>query len=440
MQDFFHSLVDSIGALLRGGEVFTAAFAGEDSSFVRLNGARIRQAGEVRQRELRLDLIEGRRHAAATLTLGGVAAEDRQRLARLIEQLRAVRAHVPEDPFLSYNTACESSLQETASRLPEDGWVLEQVGRAARGRDLVGVYAAGAQYSGFANSLGQRNWHAAHSYNLDWSLFDRGDKAVKEAYAGFAWDEAEFAARVERAHEQLAVVGQSARTLDPGRYRAYLAPAAMYEIMGMLSWGGFSVRAHRTKTTPLIGMADGERRLSPQVTLVEATARGVAPDFEESGYRRPPSVALIERGAYRDCLVSPRSALEYDCAPNGAAAAEAPLSLEMAAGELAPERVLAELGEGIYVSNLWYLNFSDRYACRTTGMTRFATFWVEKGRIQAPLEVMRFDDTIYRMLGENLIALTRDRDRILDSGTYYRRSAQSALVPGALIDDFSLTL
>ena len=35
-------------------------------------------------------------------------------------------------------------------------------------------------------------------------------------------------------------------------------------------------------------------------------------------------------------------------------------------------------------------------------MTRFATFWVEDGVIQSPLEVMRFDETIYRMLGENL--------------------------------------
>ncbi len=39
-------------------------------------------------------------------------------------------------------------------------------------------------------------------------------------------------------------------------------------------------------------------------------------------------------------------------------------------------------------------------------MTRFATFWVEGGRIVAPVNVMRWDDTLYRMLGENLEALT----------------------------------
>jgi len=439
-QDYFFALAAALDELLRGDEIYTAYFDGEDSSFVRLNRAAIRQAGSVRQRELRLDLIEGRRHASASLSLCGTLADDRQRLTSLLERLREVRARTPEDPYLAFNRDGESSTRESAARLPEDGYVLDQVAAAARGRDLVGIYAAGAQYSGFANSLGQRNWHAAHSYNLDWSLFAHGDKAVKGGYAGFAWEADEFAARVERAHEQLAVMAQPARTLSPGHYRAYLAPAAMWEIMSMLGWGGFSLRAQRTKTTPLIGMIDSGRRLAPGVHLSEATARGVAPDFEEAGYRRPAEVSLIGDGEYRQSLVSPRSAVEYESECNGATAMESPLSLEMGAGELRRDTVLAELGSGIYVGNLWYLNFSDRNACRTTGMTRFATFWVEGGRIQAPLEVMRFDDTIYRMLGENLIGLTRERERILDPGTYYRRSAHSALLPGALVDDFALTL
>ena len=60
---------------------------------------------------------------------------------------------------------------------------------------------------------------------------------------------------------------------------------------------------------------------------------------------------------------------------------------------------LAALDTGLCVGNLWYLNYSDRPACRMTGMTRFATFWVEDGKIVAPVDVLRFDDTIYRMLG-----------------------------------------
>jgi predicted Zn-dependent protease len=125
---------------------------------------------------------------------------------------------------------------------------------------------------------------------------------------------------------------------------------------------------------------------------------------------------------------------------NAASAAEAPESVEMAAGDIARDDVLQRLGTGVYINNLWYLNYSDRVACRMTGMTRFATFWVEGGVIQAPLSVMRFDESIYRMLGDHLLGLTAERDFILDSSTYHERSTGSSRLPGALVEDFNFTL
>jgi hypothetical protein len=44
------------------------------------------------------------------------------------------------------------------------------------------------------------------------------------------------------------------------------------------------------------------------------------------------------------------------------------------------------------------------------------------------------------VLGENLIGLTQDRDLFLDTGTYQSRSTRSSRMPGALVEDFSLTL
>ena len=73
-------------------------------------------------------------------------------------------------------------------------------------------------------------------------------------------------------------------------------------------------------------------------------------------------------------------------------------------------------------------------------MTRFATFWVEDGEIVAPIEVMRFDDSVYRILGSNLEALTASRELRLSSDTYEQRSTASMHVPGAIVDDFRLTL
>jgi hypothetical protein len=53
---------------------------------------------------------------------------------------------------------------------------------------------------------------------------------------------------------------------------------------------------------------------------------------------------------------------------------------------------------------------------------------------------MRFDETFYRMFGENLVGLTKEREFIPDSSTYGGRQAGSARLPGALIKDFAFTL
>jgi predicted Zn-dependent protease len=440
MQDYFFSIADAIPSLLRGTEIFTCSFHGEASDFVRFNRAAVRQAGAVVQRSLSIDLIDGRRHAAGTLTLSGAGADDRARLAHVIGELREIRGHLAEDPYLLYATAVRSTERRRSAVLPDGAAVIEAVGAGAASRDLVGIYAGGATHAGFANSFGQRNWYTAPSFNLDWSFVHDADKAVKATYAGTAWDSADLERRMSAAAEQLAVLARPPRALSPGRYRVYLSPAALYEILGVVSWGGFGLRAHRTKTTPLLKMVEDGVRLHPSVRIAENTAEGIAPDFQDAGFIRPDRVTLVEGGAYRECLVSPRSAAEYDVATNGASASEMPTSIDVEAGSIAADRVLGTLHTGLYIGNLWYLNFSDRTACRTTGMTRFATFWVEGGVIQSPVEVMRFDETIYRLLGENLIGLTADRELILDPGSYFQRSTDSARLPGVLVDDFTLTL
>ncbi len=440
MQDYFNQIADYLRDQLHGSEIYTCAFSGEASDFVRFNKNQVRQAGNVVQRKITVDLIDGQRHAAGDLTLAGDLELDRPRIAALVKDLRDKRGQLADDPHLLYATEVQSTERIAENKLPPAEDAVNAIQQAGSGRDLVGIYAGGGIHSGFANSLGQRNWQTTHSFNFDWSFYKQADKAVKTAYAGFEWQPAEFDRKVNGAKQQLGVLDHAAETIKPGRYRVYLTPTALAELVSLLAWAGFGLKMHRTKQTTLIKMIEADARLHPSVTLAENTRGGVAPNFQDAGFLRPDQVTLIERGAYRDCLVSPRSAKEYGVQTNGASAWEMPESVDLAAGDLPVDDVLSKLGTGVYVSNLWYLNYSDRNACRTTGMTRFATFWVENGVIKGPLNVMRFDETIYRALGENLQALTAEREFLLDAETYFARSTASSRLPGALIEDFTFTL
>ena len=73
-------------------------------------------------------------------------------------------------------------------------------------------------------------------------------------------------------------------------------------------------------------------------------------------------------------------------------------------------------------------------------MTRFATFWVENGEIVAPLSVMRFDDSVFRVLGERLEGLSAERDFLPNALTFRERAVDSARLPAALVSELTLTL
>jgi predicted Zn-dependent protease len=440
MKEQFLALAEHAVAQLAGHEVLLANFAAEATDFVRFNHALVRQPLTVRQAQLTLSLIDGQRRDNLTLTLSGDPTADRVAVSQAIAALRADITSLPEDPYLLYATDAVRSDRETAGRLPSADEAIDAVTRAAAGTDCVGLLASGPIFRGFASSLGARHWHAVDAFLLDWSLYHATDKAVKSAWAGSTWDAAELQQRMEAARAQLAHLAKPPRTLDPGEVRAYLTPAAVDELTSMLSWGGVSDKAQRTKQSCLQRMVSGEAQLSPLVTVREDAAGGLAPSFDEAGFTRPHSVTLIDAGRHAGSMVSPRTAREYGIDANGADEAEGLQSLSMSAGTLPPVDVLAAIDTGLWIGNLHYLNFSDRAHGRITGLTRFATFWVDKGRIVAPVNVMRFDDTLYRVLGSQLEALTAEPEWMLNSGTYGQRSVQTSRVPGALLTGLALTL
>jgi predicted Zn-dependent protease len=440
MRELFFTLAERAFVALAEGEALLANFRGEVSDFVRFNRGRVRQPMTVRQAHLTLTLIHGRRRNEVTLALAGRAELDAPRVLAELARLRAELPMLPEDPHLLYCTEATRSERRDAAALPEPAAAIEDVIAAAGDADLVGILASGPVLRGFASSFGARHWHEVDAFLLDWSLVHSTDKAVKCAWAGDRWDRAELGRKMDEARTQLGHLALPARTLAPGEYRTYLAPAALDELVWMLNWGGVSEKAQRTKQSCIQRLADGQARLSPLVQLTENNAGGLAPAFDEMGFARPPQVPLVTDGLHAGSMVSPRTAAEYRIAANGADEDEGMSAASLAPGALPEADVLAALDTGIYVGNLHYLNFSDRAHGRVTGMTRFATFWVERGRIAGPLNVMRWDDTLYRMLGDRLEALTDTPHWILNSSSYGDRALQTSRVPGALLSGMQFTL
>ena len=439
MRDELFQVTETLNAATTGDEWWTIWYDAEQTDFARFTGGRVRQAGHVEQIEARLDYALDGRHGSASFTLGTTTNRSQQVLD-VLNTLRLSVRELPQDPHYQPCTVpWEVTLSDESA--PVDGQeVTQAVVDASEGLDLVGILANGPTIRAFASSAGHRLYTHRYSTHLDYSIVEQADRAAKGSYATKTYDRDQLVSNIQRTANQLDLLRRPQKRIEPGLYRVFFAPAALQTILELLSWGGFSARERSTKQSPLQRLHENSCSLSEAVSLTENTEAGLTPPFQEQGYRCPPSVPLVTDGRAHQALVSPRSARAFDLDSNGANDSEVPCALEMAAGTLASDNVLEALDTGLYVNNLWYLNYSDRNACRITGMTRFATFWVERGKVVAPVSVMRFDDTIYRILGSKLLALTQEREFRPSADTYFRRSTTSMTIPGALVDEFQLTL
>ncbi len=387
-----------------------------------------------------LRLIDGARHACSTFTLSGDREADLYEAGATLLALRASLRDSHDDPHLLFDTSAWAQSTRRSGHLPAPAALVAVVAACAEGLDFVGFYAGGTLVRGFASSTGSRGWYQVENFNFSWSLYDPSGRAIKTTYAGEQWDDAVFARKVGQAAARLPVLARPPHPLRPGGYRAWLAPAALAELFGVLGWtGGFSARQQATASSTLYKLHTGERTLDTRIDVVEDLGLGVIPGFNDDGYLRR-NVPLVTAGRSAGQLTSARSAREYGLQTNGATAEEMPASLSMRGGELAEADVLAAIGTGLYIGNLWYVNVSDPMNARLTGMTRFATFWVEDGRIVAPVEAMRFDESIYRILGDALEQLGAVPELILNDITYTERGIGGDLLPGVLLRNFELTL
>ncbi len=440
LEQTFNQLVTRLRDRLQPQEQFTLRLSSEQSQFTRFNGAKVRQAGAVIDGQLTLTLMVDQRSSDYSLPFTGNLGVDDPALAQAIAQLRQELPELPIDPYLVLPTGNATSREVfTGTLLPLADLTSTLLSPVAT-CDFTGIYAAGAVMRGYADSAGQTHWFATYSFALDYSLFAADGQAVKGTFAGSQWDSDTYAANVSAAQQQLALMARPPRPVPKGQYRTYLAPAAVAELAGMLSWNGVSEAALRQGSSALAPMRQDGKQLSSLFTLRENFQRGLVPRFNNWGEIAPLELPIIAAGTLANTLVNSRTAKEYGCVANGANRAESLRSPEIQAGNLPVGQVLPTLGTGLYLSNLHYLNWSDRPTARITGMTRYACFWVEDGEIVAPIENLRFDENLYRCWGDNLVALTDTPIFIPEVGTYDARQLGGIWTPGMIVQDFTYTL
>jgi len=444
-KEIYSTICSQVYSTIKEGEDLTIYMEGENSQYFRFNDSKIRQTGIIEDYNVTLSLYHGKKSLQATTTVSSDIDYSVKNLISEIDGLRGPLSLIPENNFTAFPDKFDSLEVYRDGELPNREEILDSLMSIIDKDNLTGVWTSGKIFRASSTSQGTQHWFEKDSFIFDFSLIDAKENMVKILYPGSDWNKDDFITAFDDASKRLQLMDKPKLELKPGKYRVWFEPHAVADFVDMLNWNGVSEASLRNGSSCLLKMRKDNVKLSEKFSLDESFDRKSTASFN-SRSEVSANVSLINHGMLENTLINSKTALEYGLTSNYAedvnswGMGEYLRAPFMHGGDIKLDERLEKLGTGIFISNIHYLNWSDNLGGRITGLTRYACYWVEDGKMIAPIKTMRFDDSFYNFFGNNLEAVGETVLSRPVIETYDGRNPGETTCPGILVNDFELTL
>lgn len=380
---------------------------GSDGGNLRFARGNATTDGAISKLSVRVESHFGKRAGAAQ-----VSGLDADALVDAVARSEDIARLAPENPELmpplgpqAYDPGAGHDPATAAVRVDRLAAATKPIVTEAGNRDVdVAGYAATREsFTAVATSAGL----FAHEPRTaaEFTVTARNRAGTWSGWAGVA--ETRFGrldvARLGRRAIEKGAHGTAPMALDPGKYTVILEPSAVCDLVGWMFWymgARYADEGRSFFSRKGGGNRIGEKLFADGVTLVSDPADAVAPEptFAADGLPRHMTV-WVEAGVLKN-LSYPR----FWAQKTGHAPIPLPRGFVMAGGTTGVDDMIRDTKRGVLVTRLWYIRMLDPQKLVLTGLTRDGNFYIENGRIVAPTNNFRFNESPVAVLA-NVLAL-----------------------------------
>jgi PmbA protein len=350
----------------------------------------------------------------------------------------------PDEKFVSFPQPDEKELKEdfiikgTSDFGPEQRAkavkLISGVGRKG-GLKASGAFRIEENRLAVANSNNVRRFFKGNHAQLSMTLAGRdGNSGWAMAHKADA-SEINVSALAKRATEK-AVKSRNPISVPDGQYTVILEPAAVGQLLLLLSFMGFGCKTlyqHRSFMAGKIGekIAGDNFSVYEDPTIDRFNYR----PFDYEGVTRK-KTGLIVEGAASGVVYNSYYAnlMETQSTGNALSATNSygpyPKTMSVTAGDSSIDEMIKSTKKGILITHFWYLNFLNPMQTMVTGTTKDGTFLIEDGQVKSAIKNMRTNQSILEAFS-NIESITGDR-------IIYPQYSVLMQVPGMKIKNFNL--
>jgi len=335
---------------------------------------------------------------------------DEESLRRVAAAAERLALHQPKNPGLLPMLGAQKIpkmdrfFADTAEAVPQErARAVTRVCKLAEKnkQTAAGIFSSGAMQTVLANSKGLFAHHEQTRSEFSVTILEPNSSGWAKANSPNIRD-LDPDRLAERASGKAADSRQP-RELPPGHYTTILEPSAVLDMVGFLfyDFAGTAVLDKRSCFNDRMG----KKVFGENITLWDDVYHPfqLGAPYDGEGVPRQ-KVLLVDRGVPKNLVYSRATAKKMKAKPTGHGFGlpneygEAPTNLVFAGGDKSLDEMIRSTQRGILVTRLWYIREVDPYEKILTGMTRDATFLVEKGKVAGGIRNLRFNQSILKML------------------------------------------
>lgn len=416
-KSYIQQLFDSI-CVEKFPSNFYFYFSGERSRFYRVNKSKLRQGTFVDQSKLTIWQKNENDENTFSIELIGDLKND----VELVKN--ALGDEFTQDVKIATTDECNIEENKTVN--------VEFLSTLIDSEDIVGILSEGSLQRGvIQGGTNNLKWFDCHRADIDYSIF-RGDKCVKEFYSEKLISNEKLKNSLSENILKLNILSGERIELEPGLYPAYFSPSAVNEILSMFNWQGIQGKAFAEKQSVFMDLYAGARKLNKRFNLRENFKLNLSPIFNQEGEVSEEIIEIVKDGTLINPLVNSVTERKYGLKSNKADQYESLRSAELLAGTEPEKDLISKVRNGLYISNLHYLNWSSKKSASITGMTRYCCYFIDEDGEKHPIKDMRFNMSLYDLFGSWLQEFSSESQIFSDSNTYEQRHLGGAKVPGML--------
>lgn len=362
-------------------------------------------------------------------------------LREAVKKVQAMAKLAPEDPesmpplepqdYVEPKTFSEA----TAGMTPGEGLeqirpVIEQA-RAA-GVDSAGYLERSVSSATLANSRGLFVYQ--RSTDVGFSLTARSAEGRGSGWASTQVTNVENlnlepvgASAIEKA-----LASRNAVERAPGRTTVVLEPAAVRDMLGLLSWhlGRRDFDEGRSFLNSLVEEGEeviGKSLFGEKATLYSDPQYDAAPCGIHSYGLPRKRTEWITKGVLKSLSVGRYWAESKEMKPQ-----PSPGNLIMPGEGHSMDELIGKVENGVLITRLWYLRMVQPQSLLYTGLTRDGTFAIENGKLAGPVKNFRLNESPVNVL-KNIIASGKP-ERVMGS-----EGDRPTHAPALVVGDFNLS-